>query len=80
MSDIPEDIMRVATNCLHNDWPDLRGGIARAILAERERCAQIASHASGVSASIHRDPGMRGACRATADWIAEAIRSGGTGE
>ena len=75
MTDIPEDIMREARELLDGYAEDAVMAAARAILAERERCAQIASHASDMSASIHRDPGMRGSCRATADWIATAIRS-----
>lgn len=42
MTDIPEDIMRAARELLDGYAEDAVMAAARAILAERERCAQIA--------------------------------------
>ena len=58
MSDIPEDILAIAASVFGRDE------IARAILAERERCAKIAETSYGGLASLK-------ACH----HIADAIRS-----
>lgn len=50
MSEIPEDIIETARSC----WPSARDDaapihmtISRAILAERQRCADVARHLNG---------------------------------
>ena len=58
MTDIPEDIMRAANEAYESyatgNWRDIRECIARAILAERERCAWVARHLNGWGADCGR--------------------------
>lgn len=75
MSDIPEDIEQTAWNTwceaqaawdrTMGESPDPTPFVARAILAERERCAQIAE----------QSPQQTAGDRRRAEFIAAAIRS-----
>lgn len=88
MSDIPEDIENKAER-LVGEWfngpfgfSDLQDAIASAILAERERCAQIAALFIINGNSIHPDvpferiaEGVKNIAHTTCQHIASAIRS-----
>ncbi len=60
MSEIPDDIRRVARAIAHvvfivgSEQDDLTNAIGRAIMAERERCAQVAEHLNGWGADCGR--------------------------
>lgn len=77
MDEIPEDVLRAATEALgktwcaslggSQGWASRRGAIAIAILAERQRCADVARKYK------ERDPAGDGSGHWAADEIAAAI-------
>lgn len=78
MDEIPEDVLEAADNALNSvrfssDPYEQVQACARAILAERERCAKVADDMEALSVdSSEWDAGYRCAL----DAVAAAIRSG----
>lgn len=75
MSEIPEDVMRAASKwtaqCYQSEtgtWFDVRDVIARAILAERRRCAAIA-HAGVIEPEDDEEAGDD-------DWLIRTVGNG----
>lgn len=76
MTDIPEDIKKAAEAAFYEAWDHGHDeAIARAILAERERCAQIADQQVFDDHALAQATEFGRGCHETATRIAAAIRS-----